>query len=504
MIKVLDQHWVRCMDAATLQHEAISSTDLMERASRLWSQWLLARYPGRRSALVLCGTGNNGGDGLVVARHLHEAGWTVNVVIVWINEPGSPDFQLNLKHLRGLPVEVRDLRQASGLGQPPDVDTLVIDALLGSGLSRPLEGLARSVVQWINSCPGPVVSVDVPSGLFCDEPTEGDAVRAEACLGFGAPKLALLLPDSAPYCAYWETAAIGWPEVALESAPCLATVSERSDLARVLPNRPRFSHKGHWGHVRVCGGRAGMRGAAALAAAAALRAGCGLTSISWTGGGPDHLHRWPEIMISEGPGRGSAREVLLLGPGMGKDQTALRHLEESLDQAALPPVLDADALNLLAEHAHLRDRLPPDSVLTPHPGEFERLFGPSRNGFERLERLREAAQRLRCTVVLKGAFTVCADPQGELVFNTSGNPGMGTAGSGDVLGGVIAALLAQGLNGPTAAWAGVQWHGLAGDRAAAERGTAGLMASDLIAELPKVRKALGEEYAGSAQTDQPA
>jgi ADP-dependent NAD(P)H-hydrate dehydratase / NAD(P)H-hydrate epimerase len=504
MIKVLNQEWVRRMDDATIRGEPIASADLMERASGIWSRWLLERYPGKRKAAVLCGTGNNGGDGLAIARQLQGAGWEIQVLILWLSESGSPDFQTNRQRLERLPVPVADVSSTADMGPCPDKATLIIDALLGSGLNRPLEGLAQEAVAWMNACPGPVLSVDVPSGMFCDGPGSGAVVRATACLGFGAPKLALLLPDSAPFCDDWECAAIGWPHSALDAAPALARIAERSDLAAVLPLRPRFSHKGSWGHVRVCGGRAGMRGAATLAAAAALRAGCGLASINWTGGGPDHLPRWPEIMIAKGPSEGKTREVLLAGPGMGRDEAAREHLERALAEAALPPVLDADALNLLAADPALLQRVPPGAVLTPHPGEFERLFGASKNGFERLERLREAARSLRCTVVLKGAFTVCADPLGELVFNTSGNPGMGTAGSGDVLGGVIASLRAQGLDAPTAAWAGVHWHGLAGDQAASRLGQAGLLASDLIEELPKVRQALNQPNGGATQTDQPA
>ena len=477
------------MDQETIKREPISSIDLMERASRVFSQWFQLHYPSGRPVLILAGTGNNGGDGLAVARHLIQAGYSISVRIIWIQESGSDDFRLNLERLERLHPPLANIRNTSDWN-PIEPSTLVIDALFGSGLNRPLQGLVETVVERLNASGAEVVSIDLPSGLFADAPSTGTVVRASRCLGFAGPKKALLLPDSTPYCQAWDWLPIGWFPGLSDTLPSPDFWVETSDLEASFPQRQHFGHKNLYGHVLVVGGRAGMRGAAWLAAEAALRAGAGLASCWLTSPGMDHCPRTPEIMHLTDPAGQLASAVVAIGPGMGQDESAKQQLELILTTAAIPPILDADALNLLAAHPDLLEKLPPGSILTPHPGEFRRLFGGSANGFDRVERLRAAATRLQCTIVLKGAHSVTATPEGHCFFNSSGNPGMATAGSGDVLTGIIAALRAQGLAPEKAAVAGVCWHGLAGDRAAATLGQAGLLASDLIRELPVVRKLL--------------
>ncbi|MBI1193058.1 MAG: NAD(P)H-hydrate dehydratase [Bacteroidetes bacterium] len=489
MLKVLNQDQVRWMDQETIKREPISSIDLMERASRVFSGWFQKIYPNSQPVYVLAGTGNNGGDGLAVARHLIQAGYPVSVGIVWFQAPGSDDFRLNLERLERLHPPLVHMHQPDDW-RAIEPGTIVVDALFGSGLNRPLQGLAEAVVQRLNSSGAEVVSIDLPSGLFADAHTKGTAVRASRCLSFAAPKKALLLPDSQAFCQAWDWLPIGWFPGLSDTLPAGDFWVETADLAASFPQRQRFGHKNLYGHVLVAGGRTGMRGAAWLAAEAALRAGAGLASCWLTNPGADHCPRTPEIMHPSDPSGLLSSAVVAAGPGMGKDHDAKKQLVLILTTSALPPILDADALNLLAAQPDLLKKLPPGSILTPHPGEFQRLFGATAHGFDRLERLRAAAVQLRSTIVLKGAHSVTATPEGHCYFNSSGNPGMATAGSGDVLTGVIAALRAQGLPAEKAAIAGVCWHGLAGDRAALARGQAGLLASDLIRELPVVRNLL--------------
>ncbi len=493
MLKVLNQDQIRRVDAATQQLEPISSTDLMERASKVFSQWFLQKHPSAQKVMILAGTGNNGGDGLAVARHLHHEGHQVRICVAWLQEKGSIDFQINLERLERLRLETHQIRTEQDFPEPLPGE-LIIDALLGSGINRPLEGLAKALCLKVNSSGAKIFSIDLPSGLMADEHGNGVTIKAHECLSFELPKRALLLPDSAEVCAHWTILPIGLHPKALAEEASSEFLVQASDLKNILPLRPRFCHKGDFGHVVVVGGARGMRGAAWLSGLSALRSGAGLTSCWLSEEGPDFAPMIPELMHIQELDHLPKDPVFALGPGMGRSSSAKKQLKQALERAAFPPVVDADALNILAHEPSLMERLPAGSILTPHPGEFKRLFGPASNSFEQLELLRNNARRLRCVIVLKGAYTCTASVEGELFFNSSGNPGMATGGSGDVLTGVIAALRAQGLSALQAAWAGVMWHGLAADRAALKKGEAGLLARDIAEELPGIRRdiALGE------------
>lgn len=501
---------IRAWDAFTIEHEPVSSLNLMERAATALTDWLLAgsgpagyvsrqRAGGRAtptSTLLFCGMGNNGGDGLVVARLLQQAGWPVRVFVVRHAAQPSPDFQINLERFEnhGTVTWLESPESAFPDISPED---LVIDALLGSGLNRPAEGLLARTIHKVNESGATVVSVDIASGLFADAPNDpADAiVRPDFTVSFQRPKLAFLQPRLAEFVGEWTVLDIG---LAPEFDPRTKTpffLTDEAEIRPFLKPRSRFSHKGTYGHALLAVGSFGKIGAAVLAARACLRGGVGLLTGQVPGCGYGILQTSvPEAMCLTDPDERVLTTVpdlkpyqaVGIGPGLGKDDRTKAFLEELVEKAAqarVPLVLDADALNLLSEDSILLKKLPPDSLLTPHPKEFERLAGSWANDYERLDLLRDFSRKTGSVVVLKGAYTAIGTPQGEVHFNTTGNPGMATGGTGDVLTGLLTALRAQGFSARDAAIFGVFQHGLAGDRAAAARGESALVAGDLVEHL---------------------
>lgn len=488
-MKLLTAAQTRQADAATIQHEGISSADLMERAAAAFADWLTARLAPDEvdDLLVLCGPGNNGGDGLVVARLLHYGGYRVRVGLLPADKR-SADFELN-RHRLPAAVPVAEW----GPEQLPPIasDTVVIDALFGTGLSRPLAGAAAALVQHLNQAGARVVSIDLPSGLLADSPQPPDSpvVRARYTVSFELPKLAMLLPQNAAFVGRWQALPIGLSPRFLAEVGADMHLVDAGLLAGRLPARPTFAHKGTFGHALLLAGSKGKLGAAVLAARACLRGGVGLLTVQVPATGypvlqtavPEamcltddcktHLSELPELKPYQAVG---------MGPGIGQHDETRAVLEELLCLAGVPLVLDADALNLLGANRPLLDLLPPDTLLTPHPKEFERLTEPARDDYHRLELLREFARRHRCYVLLKGAYSCLAAPDGQLYFNTTGNPGLATGGSGDVLTGLLLALRADRRLSPLdAALLGIFAHGRGADLAAAHTGQPGLLAGDL-------------------------
>ena len=491
-MKILTAAQTRQLDQATIQQQHISSLALMERAAQALLRWFDHRFRSDKPAdtLVLCGPGNNGGDGLALARLLHEAGYPVRVALLPA-EQYAPDYEHNL-HL--LP-KVLNVRKLSSNSLPIlDADTLVIDALFGTGFSRPLTGLAADLVSHLNDSGVRVLAVDVPSGLMADAPQPGPesvVVRATYTISFGLPKLAFLLPQNAEYVGEWyvEDIQLSPHFVAEEATPWHFT-----ELAPVpdvqLPKRQQFAFKNDYGHALLLAGSRGKMGAAVLASGACLHGGVGLLTVAVPGCGYDIIQTTrPEAMclpdaeadfISQLPELKSYQAVGI-GPGLGQQEASRAVLEQLLHTAKVPLVLDADALNLLGAHRPLLKLLPPGTVLTPHVGEFARLTKKVADDYERLQLLREFARQHQCVVVLKGAYSAVAAPDGQVYFNSTGNPGMATGGSGDVLTGLLLALRAdQRLDALTATRVAVLAHGRAGDLAAAHTGQAGLVASDLV------------------------
>ncbi|MCC3155771.1 NAD(P)H-hydrate dehydratase [Hymenobacter sp. 15J16-1T3B] len=488
-MKILTAAQTRQADAATINAEGIRSVALMERAATAFTDWLTARLSPADAGdlLVLCGPGNNGGDGLVAARRLHEQGYRVRVGLLPADKH-SADFEHNRQRL---PAEVPVAEWGPGQLPPIEPSTVVIDALFGTGLSRPLDGAAAAVVQHLNAARSRVVSIDLPSGLFADAPQPQDSpvVEARHTVTFELPKLALLLPQNARYVGRWHALPIGLSPRFLADVEADRHLVDAALLACRLPARPTFAHKGTFGHALLLAGSKGKIGAAVLAARSCLHGGVGLLTVQVPAVGYAVLQTAvPEAMcladackshLSELPEL-KAYNAVGMGPGIGQDDETRAVLEELLCTAQVPLVLDADALNLLGANRPLLDLLPPDTLLTPHPKEFERLTEPARDDYHRLELLRDFAGRYRCYVVLKGAYSCLAAPDGQLYFNTTGNPGLATGGTGDVLTGLCLALRADKRLSPLdAALLAVYAHGRAADLAAPHTGQAGLTAGAL-------------------------
>ncbi|RSK30198.1 NAD(P)H-hydrate dehydratase [Hymenobacter metallilatus] len=490
-MKLLSAALTRTLDQATIQAQGITSLELMERAATALFDWILTELRPAYSTPIhlFCGPGNNGGDGLALARLLHEAGYAAHVWLLPAKRY-SADFTAN--RLR-LPAEVPCQELAAARFPELPASAVLIDALFGTGLSRPLTDLAAEVVAHLNRSPALRIAVDLPSGLLADAPQPPDSplVQAHYTLCFELPKLAFLLPGHAAFVGEWHTLQIGLEQEVIHNMAVDNYFIEDNYLKGCLPKRPRFSHKGTFGHALLLAGSQGKVGAAVLAATACLRGGVGLLTVRVPQVGyailqtavpeamclpdsaPDILTELPDLTPYAAVG---------MGPGLGQQAASREVLRQLLQTATVPLVLDADALNLLGANRELLELLPPDTLLTPHPKEFERLVGiPARHDYHRLEQLRAFVRQHRCYCVLKDAYTAVAAPDGTLYFNGSGNPGMATGGSGDVLTGLLLALRAdKRLSALDAALLGVYAHGRAGDLAAQETGEAGLIASDLV------------------------
>ncbi|MGI4833836.1 MAG: NAD(P)H-hydrate dehydratase [Janthinobacterium lividum] len=491
-MKILTAAQTHQLDQATTQQQHLTSLALTERAAQALLRWFDNRFRADKPAdtLVLCGPGNNGGDGLALARLLHEAGYPVRVALLPADK-FAPDYEHNL-HLLPKVLNVREL--TAGSLPIIDADTLVVDALFGTGISRPLAGLAADLVGHLNESGVRVLAVDVPSGLLADAPQPDPAapvVQATYTVSFGLPKLAFLLPQNARYVGQWFVEDIQLsPQFIAETA----TPWHFTELAPTpgvqLPERQQFAYKNTYGHALLLAGSRGKVGAAVLASGACLRGGVGLLTVAVPGCGYDIIQTTrPEAMclpdaeagfISQLPDLGPYQAVGI-GPGLGQHEASRAVLEQLLRTAQVPLVIDADALNLLGEHRALLKLLPAGTVLTPHVGEFARLTKKVTDDYERLQLLRDFAKKHQCVVVLKGAYTAVGAPDGQVYFNSTGNPGMATGGSGDVLTGLLLALRAdQRLDALTATRLAVLAHGRAGDLAAAHTGQAGLIAGDLV------------------------
>ncbi len=491
-MKILTASQIREWDAYTIANEPIASLDLMERAAQAFVRCFTDRFVNTRPVVVICGKGNNGGDGLAIARILSEKSFNVKVCILEYTTLGSADFEENLIRL-GNHLQPYYITQLSDLAEI-DSAAVIIDALLGSGLSRPVSGMPEETIRLINSLPNKVVSVDIASGLYTDRANgETDAIlEPDYTITFQLPKLAFMLPKNAKFTGEWHSVEIGLSETFLRNAPTQLFYTDKAAAEKLIRTRGKFSHKGTFGHALLIAGSYGKMGAAVLCARSCLRSGVGLLTIHIPECGYDIAQiAAPEAMviadneqkyITELPDLKSY-SAIGIGPGIGKEPLTARILDNLLTSANAPLVIDADALNLISENNALLKKLPPNTILTPHPKEFERLAGTTENEYERLALGQNFARKHQVIICLKGANTAVILPNGDVHFNSTGNPGMSTGGTGDVLTGVIAALLAQGYEPHEAAIFGVYQHGLAGDRAAEIKGQSALIASDVIDQL---------------------
>ena len=495
MQKILSAEQMRRADTFTIQHEPISSIDLMERAAMACKEWILSHLPDKHLVSIVCGTGNNGGDGLALARLLRKER-DVEVFVLDSNKR-SPDFETNLKRLkRCRRVRVTLLKSNDTLRLPWGTD-LLIDALFGTGLTRAVEGRYAEAIHEMNSQRCTRLSIDMPSGLFADSPTPHDGVvfEADITLTFQMAKLAFMMPENYRFVGDFTVLPIGLSPEFIKKEETPYFFADTVTTPSFLCHRPKFSHKGDFGHCLLVAGSSGKMGAAILSARACLRSGTGLVTTHVPKAGVDIMQTaFPEAMVSIDsndeifsslPDNLDRYNVVAAGPGLGTAPSTIDALKQLLKECHKPMVLDADALNCIAMEKDMLDLVPPNSILTPHHKEYERLAGEWADDFERLAKQSDFSAKHKVIVVFKGAHTTVSLPDGRVVFNNTGNPGMATAGSGDVLTGIIAGLLAQGAKPDYAAIYGAYLHGRAGDRAFSDKGN-GLIASDIVENIPFV------------------
>ncbi|GAB3797032.1 bifunctional ADP-dependent NAD(P)H-hydrate dehydratase/NAD(P)H-hydrate epimerase [Spirosoma humi] len=475
----------------------------MERAALTFVDWFVDHFPSTTKTKIFCGLGNNGGDGLAIARLLLEREYPIDIFVVRYAPRESDDFMHNHRRLKLVTESVHYVESATDIPAIRHTD-VVIDAILGSGLSRPTEGIVRDTIKAINRAPATVVSVDIASGLYTDQPNSPTDVIIEPdyTLSFQLPKLAFMLPQNGLYVGNWQVLDIRLHKRFIDLAPTPYYFTQPAEARLLLHKRSRFSNKGTFGRALLLAGSYGKIGAAVLAARACLRSGVGLLTVQVPQCGYAILQSSvPEAMCSPDrhqnvltgtapashPGNESPEpsdySTIGIGPGIGKASETLAMLKGLLLTLKKPIVVDADALNLLAENRELLVQLPKNSILTPHPKEFERLTKKWNDDYEKLTILRDFARKYNVVVILKGAHSAVTTPDGDIHFNSTGNPGLSTGGTGDVLTGVLTALLAQGYDPVEAAVLGVFAHGLAGDRVAEQRGPIGMTASDVIDAL---------------------
>ena len=502
-MKFFNTPLIKAIDAYTIEHEPVASIDLMERAARALTVAILERYAGRGFA-VFAGPGNNGGDGLAVARMLHAVGCEVAVWLVNPKGKLSPDCAVNLERLRAVGVPVEEVTDAFRMPSVPAAD-VVIDALFGSGLDRPVvSGVFADVIRGIDACSNDVVAIDMPSGLLGgeNEPALQLIVLATLTLTLQFPKLSQLLAENEMFVGELQILDIRLSQRAIDEPPSPFFYTSKDDVLPLMRPRVKHAHKGMFGRALLVAGSKGMAGASVLAARAALRSGVGLLTVHVPAANNSIVQAVvPEAMTSIDSNEccfsdaiDTARYTAVgVGPGLGQSKESEAALLALIDGCKVPMVLDADALNILARNPKYMQCLPQGSVITPHVGEFARLFGSTDSSYVRLQAAQVYAMTFGVTIVLKGAYTVIVTQLGTMHFNSTGNPGMATGGCGDVLTGCILSLLAQGYAAPDAARIAVYVHGLAGDIAAREKGQMALVAGDIVDNLPRAWLSLEEE-----------
>ncbi len=497
-MKIFTSTQIHELDKYTIEHEPIKPIDLMERAARAITQAIADRWPSSVPVVVFAGPGNNGGDALAVSRLLIDRGYQVQTFLFNISGHLSAECATNKKRLCDKKGRML-LTEVTQEFDPPRLEEgmLVVDGLFGSGLNKPLAGGFASLVKYINASAAQVVSIDVPSGLMTEDNTynvRANIIRADVTLTLQHSKLAFLFPENQMFVGELCILDIQLSQEGIEKTEAHYTLTAKGDIRRLLLSRNPFAHKGVMGHALIVGGSYGMAGAAILAARACLRSGTGKVTVHTPKRNayilqtavPEavlHLDR-EETIVSETIATDDF-QALGIGPGLGTTEQTSIAMVAQLRRAQCPVVADADAINIMAtRHAWLQ-QVPKGIILTPHPKELDRLEGQCVDSYERLTKARQLAERLQGYVVLKGHHTAICMPDGHVAFNTTGNAGMATAGSGDVLTGIITGLLARGYQRREACLLGVYLHGLAGDLAAQQLGEESLIASDIVDFLPK-------------------
>ena len=499
MIPVLSNKQVRSVEDATIA-TGVTAEELMDKAGQAAADRIIeleeqGHFGLGPSYVILAGKGNNGGDGLVVATCLHALGRSVRVVVIGHRAEGRGVLEARLGNV---PKEIRIDRSETSFNRIQLIDNeIIIDSILGSGVTRPVEGELAVLFAQVNASGRPIVAIDVPSGTM--DPSErlgtGPMIQAHHTITFQVPRLALLLPETGATAGSWVVRPIGLDNKALESCERVGDWVEESDIRRSLKPRGRFTHKGSHGHALVIAGGGGCHGAGVLAASGCARSGVGLLTVHGVektiqligsalpdamtsqDENVDHIGQLPDL---------ERYNAVAFGPGVGVAEGPKEVLKTLLASWTGPLVLDADALSMLAQDRDLLKQLTSRTVLSPHPKEMDRLLGSSSSSsYDRLCRVQAFAREVGCTVVLKGAYTAVCSAGGRLYFNSTGNAGMAKGGSGDVLTGLLVGLLAQGYEPLEASIISCNLHGLAGDLAAADLGADAMRASDLVRYIPQ-------------------
>jgi NAD(P)H-hydrate epimerase len=502
-MKIFTSAQIHELDNYTIEHEPISSIDLMERAAKTLTRAIMEVWNSNTPVIVFAGPGNNGGDALAIARLLADQGYKVNAYLFNISKHISADCQTNKSRVQES-KRIVSFTEVIQEFDPPllEAGMLVVDGLFGSGINKPLAGGFASLVKYINASPAQVVSIDMPSGLMTEDNgynVRSNIIQATLTLTLQQPKLALLFPENQPFVGQLRVLDIRLHPEGIRKIESQYTIVEEADIRSRMLSRNPFAHKGQMGHALLIAGSYGMAGAAILAARACLRSGVGkLTVNSAKRNIPILQTTVPEVIVQSGTEETIFAETvdtdeysaLGIGPGLGvSEQTAIAMLSQ-LRRTQCPIVVDADAINMIANHRAWLQQLPKGLIMTPHPKEFDRMEGHSADSYERLTKACNMAERLKGYIIVKGHYTAICQPDGHVLFNSTGNAGMATAGSGDVLTGILTGLLARGYKPQDACIVGVYLHGLAGDIAAQELGEESLTASDIINCLPKAFKRL--------------
>jgi len=493
MLPLLTSSQIREVDAYTIAHEPVASIYLMERVSAAFVNKFIDQYPDKaKSIAVYCGTGNNGGDGLVIARMLYRFSYqNISVKIARFSEKSSDDFIENFKRIRHTGIEILEIKPGDVL--PGENADIIIDALLGTGLNKPLQGDFERLVKYLNSLSKTIVSVDVPTGFFCEGeiPENITAIQSNLTITFQQPKINFLLPESAPFIGCFEVVDIGLDKGFINALNSPYLLTEETDIHQLIRPRKPFSHKGTYGHALIIAGQPETMGAALLCSSACAHTGAGLTTACIPESGLTALNSsMPEIMaILRGDSSTISWDkftVVAIGPGLGTNKDALELLKAALGNFKKSMVIDADVLNLISENPELLKSIPKDSILTPHMKEFDRLFGEHTSWWARLETMRIKAKEYQINIVLKNQYTITGTPDGILYFNPTGNPAMASGGMGDVLTGVITALLAQKYSPEEACILGTYLHGKSGDDLALPDKLTMVLAGQVAKHMPVV------------------
>lgn len=492
-MKIFSASQIRACDAYTIHASGISSIELMERAANACVDWVTGHMPQQSVFIVLCGTGNNGGDGLAITRLLHQQGYKAKAFLLQINADLSSDCQHNLSRLQAIDKDLVQVLQPDTYITDIAPHIVIIDAILGTGLNRAAEGWVANFIGHINDTPNRKLAIDIPSGMPADNIPAQDAavINANDTLSFQFYKRAFLHPETGSLAGNIHILDIGLHQTFIDSTHSSYHIIDEAVIKDIYKPRKPFTHKGSYGTAYVAGGSYGMIGAITLTAKAACRAGagkvvallpeCGYTIIQSAvpealciTKGEKNINRFSDW---------NNMQSIAIGPGMGTKPETVRAFADFLEVCKQPLILDADALNIISMQPELMHKLPAHTILTPHPKEFAKLFGETGNSMQRLELARTRAMKHNIHIVLKDHYTVIVSPEGECHYNITGNAGMATGGSGDALTGILAGLIAQGYDPYDAAILGVYLHGLAGDHAAAIHSQEAMLAGDLVESL---------------------